>query len=773
MHSHRARAMLAAALVSLFFGWILLASAIPARAAATGVVRGTVTVHGTATAGVLVTLTGEQTTLKTTTDGSGQYAFPLVPFGHYTITAHYADHPDAVSSVDVASNGISTVALQISPLQTIAQSIVSTAASARGVGGTPVSENVIGQAQIQALPESQNLNRLIETVPGIVQFSYDEPVAHGFHGVTYELDGAPFPLSTASNFSQIVDPRIIDSMEILTGALPAEFGGARMGAVVNIVTKSQSTLPTGGQITAGAGTYGTATGSLLEGIDLGNTHLFANADLSSTNRGLDSPTQSAIHDAADSSNQFFRSITDLHNGNTLAIDYLNQYNAFEIPINTAAYYADSVVNTPTQDDVQREYSSFANVNFTHTSHDGLGYFQIIPWWHQSRTVYAGDLAQDVLAVDTSADDCAPTPAPCPLGGLSQDRIENDVGLRTNYFHASAHNAFKVGVDVASQSFNSNEQILLAGTPPFLDDTAQHGSTLGVYAQDNWTPSNVFGVQYGIRYDYSNGFVEGNQVSPRIGANYRVGPATVFHVYYGRMYAAPFLEDTRREAVVVGGGGPLPVYDLKPESDSYYETGIGQTFGSGVYGYVNAWERNAWNVLDTTQIYPTPIFAVYNNSLGLAHGFELRLQQRRAADEWFVSATYSQSVAGGISGGTFLFPPAVVSDTSLQPEDHDQTVAVKDEYIKHFGRDLKTYASFGTDYGTGYPVQFQNGTGRLTPHLTFNASIGRPPVNGGIGYSLTALNLTNYQYLIKIANGFNTTQWASGARVLLQLSKAIP
>lgn len=762
-----ARAAAAAMLLALFF-----TSSLPALAAATGVVRGTVTVHGSVVAGVRVTLRGEQTVLTTTTDAQGNYAFPLVPFGHYTLTAHYPDHPDAVSNVDVSSNGISTVTLEISPLKTIAQTVVSPG-SARGVSGTPVSENVIGHDQIQASPENQNLNRLIETVPGIVQFSYDEPVAHGFHGVTYELDGAPFPLATASNFSQVIDPRIIDSMEILTGALPAEYGGARMGAVVNIITKTQSTLPTGGQVSAGVGSYGTSTGSLLEGVDLGNTHLFASADISSTNRGLDSPTENAVHDAADSSNQFFRSITDFHNGNTLAIDYLNQYNAFEIPINTSAYYADSVVNTPTQDDVQREYSSFANVNFTHAAHDGLGYFQIIPWWHQSRTVYAGDLAQDVLAVDTSSDDCAPSPAPCQLGGLSQDRLENDFGLRTDYFRSSAHHAFKVGVDVASQSFNSNEQILLAGTAPFLDNTAQHGNTLGAYAEDNWTLSTLFAIQYGIRYDYSNGFVEGNQVSPRIGANYRVGPATVLHAFYGRMYAAPFLEDTRRDAVVIGGGGPLPVYDLKPESDSYYEAGIGQTFGSGLYGYVNAWERNAWNVLDTTQIFPTPIFAVFNNSLGLAHGFELRLQQRHEADEWFVSASYSQSVAGGISGGTFLFPPSVVSDTSLEPEDHDQTVAVEDQYIKHFGRDLKTYASLGTDYGTGYPVEFQNGTGRLTPHLTFNASIGRPPVGSGLGWSLSALNFTNYQYLIKIANGFNTTQWASGARILLQLSKAIP
>ena len=83
--------------------------------------------------------------------------------------------------------------------------------------------------------------------------------------------------------------------------------------------------------------------------------------------------------------------------------------------------------------------------------------------------------------------------------------------------------------------------------------------------------------------------------PRIGANFVIAPATTFHVYYGRLYAAPSLEDTRRDAVVIGGGSPadaLPVYDLKPRTESYYEAGIAHTFAGGVDGYVNVWQRNA-------------------------------------------------------------------------------------------------------------------------------------------------------------------------------------
>ena len=138
----------------------------------------------------------------------------------------------------------------------------------RGPSSTPVSVNSIRRDQIASLPDNQSLNRVIQTVPGIVRFSYNEPVAHGFHGLTYELDGVPLPQGTTSNFSEVIDPRSIDSLEVFTGAFPAEFGGSRQGAVVNILSHRANdlTAPEEGSLTAGVGTYGSAQ-SVALGID--------------------------------------------------------------------------------------------------------------------------------------------------------------------------------------------------------------------------------------------------------------------------------------------------------------------------------------------------------------------------------------------------------------------------------------------------------------------------------------------------------------------------
>jgi outer membrane receptor protein involved in Fe transport len=744
--------------------------AVPALADVTGTVRGTVTVDGAALPGVRVTIAGEGTTATAVTDAGGHFIFGQIAFGRYTVSAESAGKPPAQSEVEVSTDSVSDVALAIGTTSEIGRTVATT----RGVGGNPVSVITFTGADIAVMPQAQSLNRLVETVPGIAQFSYNEPVAHGFHGVLYEVDGAPVPLTTSSNFAELIDPRNIDSMEVFTGAFPAEFGGQRAGAVVNIVTKRDIDIPNGSQtqLSAGIGTYGTAQYSLQQATRIGATDVFLDANTQGTNRGLDAPTQVQVHDGASLSDFFLRTITNMGPHDTFAFNYSNQFNTYQIPINLTVTPVDSIVNPPGQDDVQLEYTSFASANYTHTSSGGGAYAQVIPWYRSSRVVYDGDLANDVLALDFSGDDCAPAAPPCSLDGLNSDRRASSFGLIAAYGHDSGAHAFKAGIAGSAENFTSAETIVTLGASPFLDNVAQHGSAYSAYAQDKWTPTAGFSLQAGLRYDYSNGFVQGNQVQPRIGANVRVAPNTTFHVYYGRLYGAPSLEDTRRDADIAAGGSPsdaLPVYDLKPQTESYYEAGLAHSFGNGIDGYVNAWQRNVWNVLDTTQIFPTPIFAVFNNALGLAHGFELRLEGRRPRANWYLSGTFSQSVAGGISGGTFLFPPDAISDTSLQPEDHDQAVAIKDGYAWRFGRNGEYTASLSSDYGTGYPVEFQNGTGRLLPHLTFDASIGRKATPHQLGFALSVLNLSGYQYLIKVNNGFNTTQWSAGVQGLLTVT----
>ena len=733
----------------------------PVLADTTGLVRGNVTLGGKPASGVTITLTGEGGTRIATTDARGVFTIPRVGFGRYTLVAHRTGGADFAQPVDVASGAVVDLPIELG-LRTIGRT---QSAFAKGVASTPVSANSLTSEQLRALPQNQSLDRVIATFPGVAQFSYNEPVAHGFHGLTYEIDGVPLPSATASNFSEIIDPRTIDSLEVFTGAFPAEYGGQRQGAVVNIISHRQDlSAPDEGLLTVGGGSYGSAQSSLSGAFTAGRTRVFLNANLERTNRGIDSPTFDPVHDGSSQSDQFLRTITNVGAHDTLAFNASNNVSRFQIPINTTPNSNDPLVVPPSTDDNQLEYSSFLNLSYINNTANGNAYTQIAPWYLYSRVRYLGDIPNDLAG---------------GIDGLVQDRHSNFEGVRLTHFHVFGNNAVKAGVDESVENFGGNLQVAYFNTDAngnptgpeqnFFDLQAQRGSNLGAYIEDKWTPTTYLSLRGGLRYDHSTGYVAGGQLSPRIEINGQIDPETILHAYYGRLYAAPFLEDTRAAAVILGGGAPtgaLPVYNLQPERDSYYEFGLAHRLAPGATATLNFWKRDVYNVLDTTQLANTPLFAVFNNTIGVAKGVEGRINAYwPSGDSLFFSTALSTSLAGGISGGTFLFPPSTdPTDVTLNPEDHDQQFNADLAYTKRLGAGRNYYATLESQYGTGYPVQFENGPDRLTPHLVFSGAFGREAKRGtksGLGFEANFQNFTNSRYLIKVNNGFNTTQWGQG------------
>jgi len=789
------------------FAAVLLALSVitPVFAATTGLVRGTITVDGKPAAGATVLLEGQGSLFKATTNSQGVYVFSLVPFGSYRVIARANGAHELQVIVNVISGHVSTVDVALSTqLKQIAQTTVTAHA---GAEANPASVNTLTRTDIQTSPVNNSLNRLLETLPGVVQFSYNEPVINGFHGVTYNIDGAPLPLATTSNFAEIIDPKLINSLEVLTGAIPAEYGGDRMGGVVNIISNRPTDIPQGtyGSITGGFGNQAQGIGSFDVESRTGLSEFFLSANMQTTDRGLDAPTYTPINDAASNNDQFFRFITQLTPRSTLAFDYSNQFSQFQIPINTDPNNPlDPIVSAPGTLDTQLEYERFSNLNWTQVSQDGNGVFQLIPWWRSTRIDYYGDLPLDVLAVEPDFSVCPPTcDKTIHVVGLNQGSYASYIGLRGSDFRATKNHAWKVGFDVSRENATAYQEfacyyvncaasgpVATPFFPAYTTPQGQAGSQIGIYAEDRWQETPNILWSYGLRYDASTGYVSGNQISPRIGVNLWDGGKNVAHIYYGRFYAAPLLEDVRQACVLLSAQQACsttnPVYDLKPESDAYLEMGDVYTFNPRFTLGINIFEKSVVNVLDTTQLFNTPIFAVYNNSIGINHGAELRLQEQEpGGDQWFLTTTYSGSYAACISGSEFLFPPntnqpGVSCVAQLSLEDHSQTVDSTAAYTHRFGGGPQLwYATLQGNYGSGFPVQFEdaniNLNGTLPAHTTLDFSLGRnltPGKSGedqGLGLSLQVLNLLNHQYVIKVANGFNTTQIANGRNFLLRLT----
>lgn len=759
------RSRILALIFGLFF--VALCSNV-ARADAYGSVTGVVldsTNHPVQ--GAAVTLKADNATAaSTTTDPTGHFRFARVAFDTYTVGVDAAGYAPAADTVTISSGNVVTLSFRLEPK--VLGRVVTTSRAA-SVTGQPVSVNVISRQTILALPNNSSLQKVVQTVPGVVPFSYNEPVSRGFHGVAYEVDGIPLQQLSSSNFSEIVDPRDIDRLEVFTGAMPAEFGGQRQGAVVDILTKRATDIAekSGGTVTLFGGSYADAGASFNQAVGSGSFRTFFAANVLRNGRGLDSPTVLPEHDNSNQSDEFLRTLYSPNDRDTFALDFANQYAAYQIPINTnRSDPHDATFSVPGTDDNQQEYGRFANLTFSRISADGKGYFEIAPWYSSGRVTYLPDPASD-LAGSAQA-------------SVSQNRYANYLGLTTSYSRGNDKNNFKTGLTADVENFNGQFalQFLSGGVlqPTFFDNAAQRGSNLGYYVQDKYFASSYVTINAGLRYDHSTGFVDGHQISPRVEVNLQADPKNVVHLYYGRLYAAPLLEDVRRSAVIIGGGSPsaLPVYDLKPERDSIYEAGVAHTFSPVASGFLTLWARHVNNVLDTTQIGATPIFTEFNSAGGQAVGMELNVKGRAYnGNSYYLSYGTSLSQAIGISGGTFLFPVSQLQGAnSWALEDHDQTNTINTAYTWNLSPSGR-YATLQALYGSGFPVQFENGPGRLPVHWEVGASYGEPPSARGVGWEIDGNNLLNHVYLIKQNNGFNSTQYSAGRFITFKVTTRVP
>ena len=104
---------------------------------------------------------------------------------------------------------------------------------------TGASIYTINEAAIAAQPggDNQLLNQVIMQAPDVAQDSFGQFHVRGEHnGLQYRLNGIILP-EGISVFGQSLDPRLISSLTLVTGALPAEYG-LRTAGIIDLKSKS-------------------------------------------------------------------------------------------------------------------------------------------------------------------------------------------------------------------------------------------------------------------------------------------------------------------------------------------------------------------------------------------------------------------------------------------------------------------------------------------------------------------------------------------------------
>src|SRR5471032_1053764 len=163
---------------------------------------------------------------------------------------------------------------------------------------TGASTYTITAREIENQPGGDNLalNSVILQAPGVAQDSFGQLHIRGEHnGLQYRLNGIILP-EGISVFGQTLDPRLAESVRLITGALPAEYGN-RTAGIIDIQTKS-GVFDNGGVISMYGGSHSTLSPSIAYGGSSGNFNYFVSGDYTTNTLGIESPDGSSdpLHD---------------------------------------------------------------------------------------------------------------------------------------------------------------------------------------------------------------------------------------------------------------------------------------------------------------------------------------------------------------------------------------------------------------------------------------------------------------------------------------------
>ena len=239
-------------------------------------------------------------TRTATTDATGRYFFGNLPPNSYHVTVETQGFNPLARDIDVRSAVPITLDLTLS-LAGAATSIDVVGHVEDLVERDPSAHTDLDQSRISklVLEPLAGLNQVVTLAsPGVVSDSngFFHPV--GDHAQTqFSIDNQPVTDQQSRVYSNQISQDAVQSMEIITGVAPAEYGD-KTSLVVHIVTKSglDQPKPTG-SVSFGYGSFASPTAEFNMGDGSHRLGNFVSVNGMQTDRFLDPPEFQALHDA--------------------------------------------------------------------------------------------------------------------------------------------------------------------------------------------------------------------------------------------------------------------------------------------------------------------------------------------------------------------------------------------------------------------------------------------------------------------------------------------
>ena len=258
-----------------------------------------------------------------TTDASGSFSIPNVPFNHYHLTANSQGFAPYVQDVDVQSSVPVMLRITLKVQSSEEVTVESDAADLLEVTPTfhtDVDKNLIDKMPIES--SSSSVSSLVTlATPGITADSNGM-----FHGLgdhaenAFSVDGQPITDQQSKQFSNQIPLDSIQSMEVVSGAPPAEYGD-KTSVVINVTTRSGQgmTTPTG-SLTTSYGSFGTSNLGFNLGYGGKKWGNFISASGMNSGRFLDPPEFKVFHAKGNEENAFDRVDYQISTGDTVHLN---------------------------------------------------------------------------------------------------------------------------------------------------------------------------------------------------------------------------------------------------------------------------------------------------------------------------------------------------------------------------------------------------------------------------------------------------------------------